>query len=81
MAWAMLAASVLPSVIGLGMQAIGNHQTKERIDELSKKASADNSAVLRQFSNSTGLTGNLGQAVGNQEGVPNGQFPPGYGNL
>lgn len=78
MAWGMVLASLAPSLLGLGIQAIGNHQTKKKIEEMSKTQAASNDAVLRQFANSTGLAVNLGQAVGNQQGVPNGQFPPGY---
>jgi len=74
---------VAQGVMGLGSSIMGMIQQKKAAEESKKmqeKMSADfaksNSALIAQFSASSGLSANVGGAVGNQ--VPGqGGFPPG----
>lgn len=70
------------AVLGIGTQIfgmIGQSKAKKEAEEMRKRmeaqTQASNQAIIAQFQASTGLSGNIGGATGNQQGVPGGQFP------
>jgi hypothetical protein len=78
----MAGLMIAQGVMGLGSQVMGmvqQHKMQEQNEAMQKKMSEDmaksQSAITAQFTASTGLSGNIGGATGQQQ-MGQGQFPP-----